>query len=163
MVARSIPVWWVSRRSSGPVEGWQHLGVDLLDPSSASSACAQASDTTHLVFADYLEGDGDADQIALNRRLLQNTLDGLAEVGAPPHHVTLYQGMKYYGAHLGRFKTPALEDDPRLPSVHFYYVQQDLLAQRAHRNGFRYTVLRPEGVWGYAQGTPMNLLMAIAA
>jgi nucleoside-diphosphate-sugar epimerase len=161
--AQAIPAAGVSRRPAAKAEGWRHIAADLLDPGQARTALAAAGDTTHLVFAAYIEGTGSADQLAVNTRLLRNTLDAAASAGAPVEHVTLYQGMKYYGAHLGAFKTPALEDDPRLPLPHFYYVQQDLLAERAARDGFTYTVLRPEGVWGYAQGTPMNLLMAIAA
>lgn len=123
----------------------------------------EAGPTTHLVFGAYIEGTSEAEQVEANLSLLKNTLNAAVAAGDSLRHVTLFQGMKYYGAHLGAFKTPAREDDPRLPIHHFYYAQQDLLAERAERDGFGYTVLRPEAVWGYAKGTPMNLLMAIAA
>lgn len=162
-VAQGVPVTGVSRRSpAGGTPGWRHFAADLLVPEQARSALT-AADPTRLVFAAYIEGGDETERIAVNSRLLRNTLDAARQTGAPLRHVTLYQGMKYYGAHLGAFKTPAWEDDPRLTTPHFYYAQQDLLAERAAEDGFGYTVLRPEGVWGYAQGTPMNLLMAIAA
>lgn len=163
LVAQAIPVTGVSRRPVDNPQGWQHVSADLLDPDQARSAFEQALGTTHVIFGAYIEGKDEAEQQDANIRLLTNTLDAAKSVGVPLAHVTLYQGMKYYGAHLGAFTTPAREDDPRLPIQHFYYAQQDLLAQRSGQDGFGYTVLRPEGVWGYAQGTPMNLLMAVAA
>lgn len=64
---------------------------------------------------------------------------------------------------MGAFKTPTREDDPRLIAPNFYYNQEDLLRQRAAADGFAFTIFRPEAVIGYTQGTPMNLLMALAA
>jgi hypothetical protein len=63
---------------------------------------------------------------------------------------------------LGPFKTPAREDDPRLPGPNFYYDQEDLLRRRADRDGFAFTIFRPEAVCGVSTGNPMNLLTAIA-
>jgi nucleoside-diphosphate-sugar epimerase len=60
------------------------------------------------------------------------------------------------------FNTPAKERDPRIVQPNFYYDQEDLLREVAAQRGFRLTVLRPEGVIGYAVGNPMNLLMVIA-
>lgn len=64
--------------------------------------------------------------------------------------------------HLGSFKTPAKESDPRLMGPNFYYSQEDTLRALASRAGFNLTVLRPDAVVGYAVGTAMNLLMCIA-
>ncbi|WIB35685.1 hypothetical protein DEJ15_16320 [Curtobacterium sp. MCJR17_043] len=143
------------------MSGWDHLPVDLSDADAAVDGLRLAADTTRLAFAAYVEHADLAEQIAPNVALLENTLDALDRLDAPLRHVTLYQGMKYYGAHLGRFRTPAKEDDPRLMVPNFYYDQEDLLRERAASQGFAMTVLRPEAVIGYAQGTPMNLLMAI--
>jgi nucleoside-diphosphate-sugar epimerase len=63
---------------------------------------------------------------------------------------------------MGFFNTPAKERDPRIVQPNFYYDQEDLLRELAAERGFRVTVLRPEGVIGYAVGNPMNLLMVIA-
>ncbi|WIB64578.1 SDR family oxidoreductase [Curtobacterium sp. MCBD17_040] len=151
----------ISRRAPQGVSGWTHLPVDLLDADAAVEGLRAASDTTRLAFAAYIEKADLAEQIGPNVALLEHTLDALDRLGAPLRHVTLYQGMKYYGAHLGRFTTPAKEDDPRLLVPNFYYDQEDLLRERAAQRGFALTVFRPEAVMGYAQGTPMNLLMAI--
>ncbi|MBU8826606.1 SDR family oxidoreductase [Mycolicibacterium goodii] len=162
-VTSGIRTRGVSRRAPASTGGWEHLAADLLDPESTRTAFAAAADTTRLVFAAYIEKADPVAQIEVNSALLANVLDGLRDAGAPLQHVTLYQGMKYYGAHLGNFKTPAREDDPRLIVPNFYYAQEDILRERAAKDGFAFTLLRPEAVIGYATGNPMNLLMALAA
>jgi nucleoside-diphosphate-sugar epimerase len=156
--------WKVRGVSRRPVEGarWEHLLVDLLDAETTRKEFLAANDTTHLVFGAYIEKSTTRELSDVNVALLRNTLDGLHAVGAPLRHVTLYQGGKAYGAHLGHFNTPAKESDPRLIQPNFYYDQEDLLRQVAQERGFEFTVLRPEGVVGYAVGNPMNLLMVIA-
>jgi nucleoside-diphosphate-sugar epimerase len=150
--ARGAAVRGVSRR---PVAGasWEHLPVDLLDPESATKGLAAAADTTHLVFAAYIERPTVSELSQVNVALLENTLDALAACGAPVRHVTLY---------LGYFNSPAKERDPRLVQPNFYYDQEDVLRARGAERGFDVTLLRPEGVIGYAVGNPMNLLMVIA-
>jgi nucleoside-diphosphate-sugar epimerase len=156
--------WTVRGVSRRPVEKplWEHLSVDLLDGEATAASLAAAADTTHLVFGAYIEKPTSKELAKVNVALLRNTLDGLHAVGAPLRHVTMYQGGKAYGAHLGFFNTPAKESDPRLIQPNFYYDQEDLLRETAAERGFTLTVLRPEGVVGYAVGNPMNLLMVIA-
>ena len=151
----------VSRRT--PREAaWEHLAVDLGDAGAARAGLAGAGDVTHAVLGAYAERPTARELSEVNVALLRSTLDGLAAAGAPLEHVTLYQGGKAYGAHMGFFNTPARESDPRIVQPNFYYDQEDLLRETAAERGFRLTVLRPEGVIGYAVGNPMNLLMVIA-
>lgn len=158
------PVVGLSRRlpSTDHQTRSPHLTADISDADSTAAILDQLGDITHLVFAAYQEHATLADQIAPNMALLTGALDTLRAAGAPLRHVTLYQGNKYYGAHLGPFKTPAYESDPRLPGPNFYYDQEDLLRTRAQADGFAFTILRPEAVCGIATGNPMNLLTAIA-
>jgi nucleoside-diphosphate-sugar epimerase len=151
----------VSRRQVDGAE-WEHLRVDLSDADASRDGLTVAADTTHLVFAAYSEQATTSEQSEVNVALLRHTLDGLLDNKAPLRHVTLYQGGKAYGAHLGYFNTPAKERDPRLIQPNFYYDQEDVLRAAGAEHGFDVTVLRPEGVVGYATGNPMNLLMAIA-
>jgi nucleoside-diphosphate-sugar epimerase len=72
------------------------------------------------------------------------------------------EGSKWYGNHLGPYKTPAKEDDPRLPVPHFYYAQQDWLARRQAANRWTWSALRPHAVCGFALGSNLNLLNALA-
>ena len=110
--------------------GVQHVLADVTDPGTGDRLRDDLHDVTHLVFAAYQEQPSLAGQVAPNVNLLEGSLDALAAAGAAVQHVTLYQGNKYYGAHLGPFKTPAREDDPRLLGPNFYYDQQDLLRRR---------------------------------
>lgn len=138
---------------------WTHHSADLLTGEGLPTDVLAR--VTHLVFGAYIEKPTDVELIEVNDALLQNTLDALRDAGAPLKHVTLYQGGKAYGHHLGFFNTPAKETDPRLIAPHFYYTQEDLLKANAEQRGFAWTALRPEGVTGYATGNPMNLLMVI--
>lgn len=151
----------VARRTADDVPG-ENLAVDLLDAAAARTGLATAADTTHLIFAAYQERADPAESIAVNVALLKNTLDALEAIGAPLAHVTLYQGGKAYGAHLGPYPTPAKESDPRIMGPNFYYDQEDLLRERSAQAGWRFTILRPDAMLGIAVGNPMNIVMAIA-
>ncbi|WP_432499032.1 SDR family oxidoreductase [Kineococcus gypseus] len=158
-----VPGWTVrgAARREQPGVPWQALGADLSTAEGAREGLAGARGTTHLVFAAYVERGDERRQVEDNTALLRHGLDALAD--APLEHVTLYQGGKAYGAHLpGGFRSPARESDPRLLVPNFYYAQEDVLRAEADRRGFGVTVLRPEGVVGYATGNPMNVLMVVA-
>ena len=76
----------------------------------------------------------------------------------PLERIVLIQGMKYYGSHLGPFKTPAREDDPRHAGENYYYAQQDVL----EHSGVNWTCLRPHVLCGTTSiGTPQNILSVI--
>ena len=145
-----------------PILDGDELTIDLLDADAARRSLAVAADTTHLIFAAYQEHADPARSSAVNLALLRNTLDALESANAPLEHVTLYQGGKAYGAHLGPYKTPAKETDPRLLGPNFYYDQEDLLRERAANARWHFTILRPDAMLGIAFGNPMNLLLAIA-
>ncbi len=72
-------------------------------------------------------------------------------------------GAKAYGPHLGPYKTPGKESDPRVIGPLFYYDQVDALAEWADRHGVGWTELRHDGIIGQSLGSPMNLLHGIAA
>lgn len=139
------------------------VAADLLDADASRGAMARLSNVTHLVHCGFVPGPTFLDQVAPNRAILANALAGLAAARAPLERVVLVQGMKYYGSHLGPFRTPAREDDPRHMPPNYYYEQQDLLADEANRAGFTYACLRPHVIWGVSPNTPQNILAVIAA
>lgn len=146
-----------------PTTGYTHYPLDLLDQAAANAILGPlACEITHVVFGAYLEGQSLTNQVELNVALLRNTLDALDGPVSALRHLTLYQGSKAYGNHLGPIKTPTKETDPRLLGPHFYYDQEDLLRELSLERGFTFTILRPDLVIGYAYATPMNFLMAIA-
>lgn len=75
--------------------------------------------------------------------------------------------MKHY---LGPFEdfaintpvTPFREDAPRLPGKNFYYVLEDILAERGMADGFRWNVHRSQMIIGYSMGNLMNMAVTIA-
>jgi nucleoside-diphosphate-sugar epimerase len=93
--------------------------------------------------------------------MLANVLDAV-EGAASLQHVSLMQGYKVYGAHLGPFKTPAREDDPPHMPPEFNVDQQRLLEDRQRDAGWTWSAIRPSVVCGTALGNPMNLAMVIA-
>lgn len=138
-----------------------HISVDLLDQDATRAAFAAAAGITHVVygaFADKPMGEATAPNLAM----LANTLDGLAAVSAPLQQVVLLGGGKSYGEHLGPYRTPARETDPRVLGPVFYNEQEDLLAHDAERAGYAWTVLRPDIAVGLSVGSSMNLLHCIA-
>ena len=138
-----------------------HVSADLLDPETTRLKFAGLQDVTHLVYAAYTERSTMAETTGPNLAMLTNALDGLRDSGAQLSRVVLIGGGKSYGAHLGAYKTPAKESDPRLMGPIFYNEQEDLLGERGNVEGFNWTVLRPDVVIGPSLGSPMNLLVSI--
>ena len=123
---------------------------------------APLKDVTHVLYSAYVNAHGfEADRIP-NVALMNGALD-LCEACPNLEHITLMQGNKAYGSHLGPFKTPAKETDPRIPGGHFYDDQLDALTARADRNGWAWSALRPHVVIGPALKSPMNLMAVLGA
>jgi len=167
-VFASAPDWDVvglSRRAPHLVEA-PHVPVDLLDPAATAKTLAAWPPPTHLVYCALQESPGlvpgwhDRAMMETNRRMLENLLDAL-EPGSALEHVSLLQGTKAYGAHLHPMRVPGRERTARDPHDNFYWLQEDLLRERAERAGFGFTIWRPPVVYGHAIGSPMNPLAAI--
>jgi hypothetical protein len=56
------------------------------------------------------------------------------------------QGTKYYGSHLGAFRTPAKETDPRSLQSNFYYTEEDLVIRRHRSEGWSWSASRPHAI-----------------
>ena len=133
--------------------------VDLTD---GAFDPAPLKDVTQALYCAYVNAHGfEADRIP-NVALMNGALD-LFEACPNLRHVTLMQGNKAYGSHLGPFRTPAKETDPRIPGGHFYDDQLDALTARADRRGWAWSVLRPHVVIGPALKSPMNLMAVLGA
>ncbi|HEY2429092.1 MAG TPA: hypothetical protein VGI06_09195, partial [Acidimicrobiales bacterium] len=142
----------------------EHVAVNLLDAGETLEAVAARPDVTHVVFGAYTDGATATARCEANVSLLANTLAGFRQSRSLLQHVTLFQaGGASYGADLGPYKIPAKESDPRLPVPSYLDDQADLLIDSGASDGFRWTVLRPDMVVGYAPGHPNNLLMVLAA
>ena len=152
----------LSRRKPDFPTRAQHLPVDLTDRASCEKWLAQVPGATHLVFAAYQEQPTPAELVEVNLLMLKNLVEVLEAKAPDLQHVTLMQGGKAYGAHIGPFPSPAKESDPRHMPPNFYYDQEDFLRNASQGKRWSWTALRPEAVIGMAVGNPMNLLMVIA-
>jgi hypothetical protein len=83
------------------------------EPDEARRRLAPAGGATHLFFTAYLPQATWAGEVGPNLTLLFNAVEGQEAVGAPPRHVTLVMGAKYYGVHLGPSAAPAMATEPR--------------------------------------------------
>ena len=154
-------VYGISRRqpvlkTSTPLRNFTHLPVDLADFDALNNTLRGCPDITH-VFHCANTGSG-----AARVQSMANLLDAIEAACPRFRTINLLQGMKYYGCHLGPFRTPAREDDPRIASNDFYYDEEDLVRRRQAGKAWSWTALRPHSVCGYAQGNPLNLALVIA-
>lgn len=165
--ARS-PGWDVvtlSRRS--PMgSGACHIAVDLTDRAACLAAFRHAPPVTHVLYTalheeEDLEAGWRSDaQADTNLQMLQNVLDSV-EATSKLQHITILQGGKAYGTHLGRVPVPAKERWPRLPHHIFYWQQEDFLRARSAQSGWSFSILRPQLILGEALSSPMNIIAAI--
>jgi nucleoside-diphosphate-sugar epimerase len=153
----------ICRRPIDRLRGVNYVAVDLLDAAEARRAVGALDDATHLFYAGFAPASSWAAHVAPNLALLANAVDALESAAPNLEHACLVQGTKYYGAHLGPYKTPAKETDPRHMPPNFYYDQQDFLAARQKGKRWNWSAVRPQAVTGFAVGNPMNLLNVVAA
>lgn len=163
LVADGWHVVGLSRRNPGDQMGAELVAVDLADAADVREKLTPLKGVTHAFYTAYAPAASLADEAWLNTRMLVNFVEGI-EAGSREtlSHVQLMQGSKWYGNHLGPYRTPAREDDPRHPAPCFYYDQQDWLARRRRDRRWTWSALRPHGLIGFALGSPMNQLTALA-
>jgi nucleoside-diphosphate-sugar epimerase len=131
--------------------------LDLTDPESVAKQASTLARVTHVFFAAYVERKTLAEQTSANLSLMKNLIDGVEAVSPSLKHVTFIQGGKAYGAHLGQYKTPAKETEPRHFPPNFYYSQEDYLRSKSAGKFWTWTAIRPDIVVGQAVGNPMNV------
>jgi nucleoside-diphosphate-sugar epimerase len=152
----------VSRREPDLEIGARFLSVDLLDRGECERALGALADVTHVFYAAYQARPTRLEEVEPNLTMLVNSVETIERSSAALRHVSLMQGGKAYGCHLGPFKTPAKESDPRHMPPNFYYNQEDFLRTLQRGKQWTWSALRPEAVCGFALGNPMNIAMVIA-
>ena len=163
------PDWTIvglSRRAAPSSGRYRHIGVDLVDERDAAAKLAELADATHIFYAAFQPASGAAagyaSNIAPNRDMLVNAVTAIAGASRALARVVLVTGTKYYGSHLGPFKTPARESDPRHMPPDFYFDQIDWLTAFQRGKSWDWVELRPHSLCGFSPGTPMSLAPAIA-
>jgi nucleoside-diphosphate-sugar epimerase len=157
----------VSRRKPDFKTRAEWISVDLRDREDSSSKFATATGVTHIAYAavyekpDVTRGWAEQDHVTTNLAMLRAVVEGIGKASPGLRHITLMQGTKAYGAHLGPFRMPARESDPRYMPPNFYYDQMDWLAAHQQGRDWTWTILRPQIVCGVAIGSPLNVVSAI--
>ena len=94
--------------------------------------------------------------------MLVNSVSAIERAAPGLQRVVLVTGTKYYGSHLGAFKTPAREDDPRHAGANYYFDQIDWLTAFQKGKRWNWVELRPQTLCGFAPGTAMSIVPVIA-
>jgi nucleoside-diphosphate-sugar epimerase len=161
----TLPEWDVvglSRRggsADGPV---RHVAADLFDPDAVRAALRAEPGVTHVFYAAYQDRPTWSELVEPNVTMLRTVLDAAEAMAPELQHVSLMQGYKVYGAHLGPFATPARESDPPHMPPEFNVDQQQLVEVRAAAGGWTWSAIRPSVVAGFGLGNPMNLGVVLA-
>lgn len=166
-VLRADPEWSVIGLARTPRESTGQLrwiAVDLFDRDGCARALAGQTAVTHVFYtARAKHGESGVESVPDNVAMLRNLIDAIEPVAARLEHIHLVQGTKYYGMHLGPFRTPAREDDPRPGFPNFYYDQQDLLADRARGKAWAWSASRPTFIYDFAPERARNAVTVIGA
>ena len=156
----------LSRRAAPGTPRYRHIAVDLLDSHDVVSKLTHLGDITHVFYAAFQPGTGSAagyaSVIAPNRDMLVNAVTAIDRQSKSLKRVVLVTGTKYYGVHLGPVKTPMRETDPRHMPPDFYFDQIDWLTDFQRGKPWSWAELRPQTLCGFAPGTAMSILPAIA-
>nr|AYM54322.1 hypothetical protein [Sorangium cellulosum] len=97
----------------------------------------------HVFFAAYQDRPTWAELVPPNLAMLVNVVEAIEPVASGLQHISLMQGYKVYGAHLGPFKTPARETDaPHMPPE-FNVDQQAFLEARQKGKAWSRSAIRP--------------------
>ncbi|RYP58733.1 hypothetical protein DL771_011133 [Monosporascus sp. 5C6A] len=152
----------LSRRGGASTERIQHIAVDLLDAADTRIKLGALGSVTHLFYAAYQDRATWAELVPPHLAMLTNVVDAIEAASPNLAHISVMQGYKVYGGHLGPFKTPARETDAHFMPPEFMFDQQTLLEARQRGKAWTWSAIRPSVVGGFALGNPMNLAVAIA-
>ncbi|WP_328335165.1 SDR family oxidoreductase [Streptomyces sp. NBC_00455] len=152
----------VSRRGGADSGRVRYIAVDLLDADDARERLGGLTEVTHIFYAAFQDRPTWAELVPPNLAMLVNSVDAIEPVAPGLRHVSLMQGYKVYGAHLGPFKTPARESDAGHMPPEFNVDQQSFLERRSQGKSWTWSAIRPSMVGGAALGNPMNLALVIA-
>ncbi|MGE0796932.1 MAG: SDR family oxidoreductase [Lautropia sp.] len=142
---------------------YRHLPLDVADAARCVERCAEVAGVTHLFYAARAGHRDAAAETALNVAMLRNTVDALLARASRLAHVCLVHGTKWYGSHLGPFRTPAVEEQPRHAGENWYFGQHDWLVERQRGRNWHWSTMRPHIVAGVSVGYPYNCLTTLAA
>src|SRR5690606_5835540 len=151
----------LSRQAVSHPEGIAMVNVDLLDAQDSARALSSLSGITHVFYSAWVNAANWTEMVEPNVTMLRHLVSNL-ENTAPLETVSLMQGYKVYGAHLGLFKTPARESDPGVPGAEFNAAQLRWLSDFQRGKAWHWSAIRPGVVGSTVPGNAMNLALSIA-
>jgi nucleoside-diphosphate-sugar epimerase len=159
------PDWQVYALARNPVElpGACFISVDLTDEQDSRQKLGSLSDVTHIFYtARFDHKPSQPEPVDRNLMMLRNTVEAVEHSASGLKHVHLVHGTKYYGSHIGPFKTPADEADPRCIQDVFYYAQEDYIIDRQRDKDWTWSTSRPHGICHDVPSEPRNLVLLTA-
>jgi nucleoside-diphosphate-sugar epimerase len=141
---------------------WRLAALDLADADACRKFVASEPDITHLFYAARSPRSQPGEEAAANLAMLVHLMEPLQELPGF-QHACLVHGTKWYGAHLGPFRTPAREDDARHLPPNFYYDQADFVEALQKGKRFTWSGVRPALVCGFSLGYPHSVVAVLAA
>jgi nucleoside-diphosphate-sugar epimerase len=138
------------------------VAVDLLDRAETMEKLSGLDQVTHVFYCAFQARPRWAEHSVPNLAMLANAVEAIEAASPRLQHVHLVEGTKWYGSHLGPFRTPAREDDPPHMLPNFYVDQEMWLRDRQAGKPWSWSALRPQTVCGFALGNPMNIATVIA-
>ena len=152
----------LSRRGGTDEGKLKYITIDLLNKEQCRAKLEPLTAVTHIFYAAFQDKPTWSELVSPNLAMLVNVVEAVEPVATELQHISLMQGYKVYGAHLGPFKTPAKENDGGHMPPEFNVDQQMFLEQRQQGKKWSWSAIRPSVVAGTALGNPMNLIMVIA-
>lgn len=120
------PDWDViglSRRAPDFQTATRFLQLNLTDATACREALRDLTNITHVFYCAYVPRATFAEEVEPNLAMSQNLISELEPVTSNLSDVQLVHGRKWYGCHLGPYKTPTRNDDPRPTSPCLYFDQ----------------------------------------
>lgn len=151
----------LSRHASPHPDNIPVINVDLLDARHSAQKLQSLNGITHIFYSAWVNAANWTEMVEPNVAMLRHLVSNI-EKTSPLRTVSLMQGYKVYGAHLGPFKTPARESDPGVPGAEFNAAQLTWLSQFQRGKTWRWNALRPGVVGSTMPGNAMNLALSIA-
>lgn len=163
LIERGWSVIGISRGAAGETRaGYRHISCDLRDPAACDAAAAQLRSITHVFYAARASAREPEQEIAANIAMLRTVMEQLLGQASGLRHVCLVHGTKWYGSHLGPFRTPARENDPRHAGGNWYFDQHDYISDLQRGRDWTWSTLRPHVVCGLSVGYPFNIVSTLA-
>lgn len=151
----------LSRQASSHRDNIPLVNVDLLDAQHSAQMLQPLKNVSHIFYSAWVNAANWTEMVEPNVTMLRNLVSNI-EKTSPLQTVSLMQGYKVYGAHLGPFKTPARESDPGVPGAEFNAAQLSWLSEFQRGKTWHWNAIRPGVVGSAVSGNTMNLALSIA-